>query len=236
MDGLRTAGCGQHKQSNDPRNNQHNPRYANYWAPLTRKRHPPHPAQPRHTNHWAPRTRKQHQQEHRSQRPSERSDPTQHAKGRTGDCPGPREETTTRRNVTQGAAAREWMGGGTDMGVSIATCSLGRPRDGRGCLCHGVDWRGRGAGCVERGCLSRSRCRPVAGMRPGGGQGALILSVGSRRRRSCRATALRLHGISDSHPGLGPLSAIATTTAICLGALSCSRCRQAHRCGGVGGW
>ena len=28
--------------------------YANYWAPLTRKRHiPPHPAQPRHTNHWA---------------------------------------------------------------------------------------------------------------------------------------------------------------------------------------
>ena len=26
----------------------------------------------------------------------------QHAKGRTGDCPGPRKETTTRRNVTQG--------------------------------------------------------------------------------------------------------------------------------------
>ena len=35
-------------------------------------------------------------------RPTERSDPTQHAKGRTGDCPGPRKETTTRRNVTQG--------------------------------------------------------------------------------------------------------------------------------------
>ena len=38
---------GQQIQSNDPRNNQHNPQYANYWAPLTRKRHiPPHPAQP----------------------------------------------------------------------------------------------------------------------------------------------------------------------------------------------
>ena len=33
---------------------------------------------------------------------AERSDPTQHAKGRTGDCPGPRKETTTRRNVTRG--------------------------------------------------------------------------------------------------------------------------------------
>ena len=31
------------------------PQYANYWAPLTRKRHiPPHPAKPQHTNHWAP--------------------------------------------------------------------------------------------------------------------------------------------------------------------------------------
>ena len=86
-----------------PHNNQHNPQYANYWAPLTRKRHiPPQPAQPRHTNHWAPRTRKRHQQEHRPQRPTERSDPTQHAKGRPGDRPGPRKGTTTRRSVTQG--------------------------------------------------------------------------------------------------------------------------------------
>ena len=31
------------------------PQYANYWAPLTRKRRKlPHPAQPQHTNHWAP--------------------------------------------------------------------------------------------------------------------------------------------------------------------------------------
>ena len=101
VDGLRAEVCGQRKQSNDPGNNQHNPQYVNYWAPLTRKRHiPPHPAQPRHTNDGAPRTRKRHQQEHRPQRPTERSDPTQHAKGRTGDCPGPRKETTTRRNVT----------------------------------------------------------------------------------------------------------------------------------------
>ena len=73
-----------------------------------RKRHiPPHPAQPRHTDHGAPRTRKRHQQEHRPHRPTESSDPTQHAKGRTGDCPGPRKGTTTRRHVTQGG------GGGT---------------------------------------------------------------------------------------------------------------------------
>ena len=55
---------------------------ANYWAPLTRKRHiMPHSAQPQHTNYWAPRTRKRHQREHRPQRPTESSDPTQHAKG-----------------------------------------------------------------------------------------------------------------------------------------------------------
>ena len=101
----------------NPGNNQHNPQYANYWAPLTRKRHiPPHSAQPRHTNDWAPRTRKRHQQEHRPQLPTERSDPTQHAKGRTGDRPGPRKETTTRRNVTQGGggiiSCRDYSAGG----------------------------------------------------------------------------------------------------------------------------
>ena len=85
-----------------PRQQPAHPQYANYWAPLTRKRYTtPHPAQPRHTNHRAPRTRKRHQQEHRPQRPTERSAPTQHAKGRAGDCPGPRKETTTRRTVTQ---------------------------------------------------------------------------------------------------------------------------------------
>ena len=82
--------------------------HANYWAPLTRKRHTmPHPAQPQHTNPWALRTRKRHQQEHRPQRPTERTDPTQHAEGRTGDCPGPREGATTRRNITQGGGGSE---------------------------------------------------------------------------------------------------------------------------------
>ena len=87
-----------------PRQQPAHPQYANYWAPLTRKWHTmPHSAQPQHTNYWAPRTRKRHQQEHRPQRPTESSNPTQHAKGRTGDCPGPRKGATTRRNVTQGA-------------------------------------------------------------------------------------------------------------------------------------
>ena len=86
-----------------PRQQPAHPQYANYWAPLTRKWHTmPHSAQPQHTNYWAPRTRKRHQQEHRPQRLTESSNPTQHAKGRTGDRPGPRKGTTTRRNVTQG--------------------------------------------------------------------------------------------------------------------------------------
>ena len=86
-----------------PRQQPAHPQYANYWAPLTRKRHTmPHPAQPQHANYWAPRTRKRHQLEHRPQRPTESSNPTQHAKGRTGDRPGPRKGATTRRNVTQG--------------------------------------------------------------------------------------------------------------------------------------
>ena len=86
-----------------PRQQPAHPQYANYWAPLTRRRHTmPHSAQPRHTNYWAPRTRKRHQQEHRPQRPTESSNPMQHAKGRTGECPGPRKGATTRRNVTQG--------------------------------------------------------------------------------------------------------------------------------------
>ena len=54
--------------------------------------------------YWALLTRKRHHQEHRPQRPTESSDPTQHAKGRTGDCPGPRKGATTRRNVPRGVA------------------------------------------------------------------------------------------------------------------------------------
>ena len=88
---------------------QHNPQYANYCAPLPHKRHPLQPAQPQHTNNWAPRTRKRHQREHRPQRPTERSDPTQHAKGRAGDCTGPRNEAATRRHVTGGGGRWNWL-------------------------------------------------------------------------------------------------------------------------------
>ena len=98
-----------------PRQQPAHPQSANSRAPLTPKRHTtPHSAQPRHTNYWAPRTRKRHrhQQEHRPQWLTERSDPTQHAKGRTGDRPGPRKETATRRNVTQG-------GGGCKRGSNV---------------------------------------------------------------------------------------------------------------------
>ena len=104
MDGLWTEARGQQKTVKRPRQQPAHPQYANYWAPLTCKRHTmPHSAQPQHTSYWAPRMRKRHQQEHRPQRPTESSDPTQHAKGRTGDRPGPRKGATTQRTVTQGA-------------------------------------------------------------------------------------------------------------------------------------
>ena len=95
--------------------------HANHWAPLTRKRHTmPHSAQPQDTNYWAPRTRKRHQQEHWPQRPTESSNPTQHAKGRTGDCPGPRKGATTRRNVTRGGGGGGAVEpGGSDDGMTI---------------------------------------------------------------------------------------------------------------------
>ena len=99
-----------------PRQQPAHPQCANYWAPLTRKRHTmSHSAQSQHTNYWASRTWKRHQQEHRPQRSTESSDPTQQAKGRAGDCPGPRKQTTTRRNVTQGGGGggchKGWVSG-----------------------------------------------------------------------------------------------------------------------------
>ena len=122
MDGLWTEVCGQPKQSNDPID----------WAPVTRKRHTmPHSAQSQHANYWAPRTRKRRQQEHRPQRPTESSNPTQHAKGRTGDRPGPRKGATTRRNVTQG------------VGIELLFCLAFWDR-GRACV--------RVGGCIYRAC------------------------------------------------------------------------------------
>ena len=62
-----------------PRQQPAHPQYANYWAPLTRKRHTmPHSAQSQHANYWAPRTRKRHQQ----------------STGRSG-----RQKVATRRNM-----------------------------------------------------------------------------------------------------------------------------------------
>ena len=130
MDGLWTEVCGQ-KTVKRPRQQPAHPQYASYWAPLTRKRHTmPHSAQSQHANYWAPRTRKRHQQEHRPQRPTESSDPTQHAKGRTGDRPGPRKGATTRRNVTQGGSNKKinWyhkvVWGITKRCVCVNGCSL----------------------------------------------------------------------------------------------------------------
>ena len=105
MDGLRTEVCGQQKQSNSqttPATTSTSSIRQLLGAADTQTAHHATLAQPQHTNHWAPRTRKRHQQEHRPQRPTESSDPTQRAKGRTGDCPGPRKGATTRRNVTRG--------------------------------------------------------------------------------------------------------------------------------------
>ena len=69
------------------------PQYANYWAPLTHKRHTmPHSAQPQHTNYWALRTRKRHQQEHRPQQPTASSNPTQHAREERVTVQGPVKE------------------------------------------------------------------------------------------------------------------------------------------------
>ena len=127
----REAGCGwpvwTAKTVKRPPQQPAQPQYANYWALLTRTRHIlPHPAQPQHTNHWAPRMRKRHQQEHRPQWPTESSNPTQHAKGRTGGCPGPCKETTTRRNVTQGGhpvVANRHRGVGTvGRGMQFEVC------------------------------------------------------------------------------------------------------------------
>ena len=83
----REAGCGR-------------PEDGGAWTAKTVKRPPQQPAQPQYANYWEPLKRQQ--QAHRPQWPTQSSDRTQHAKGRTGDCPGPCKETTTRRNVTQG--------------------------------------------------------------------------------------------------------------------------------------
>ena len=73
------------------------------WAAKTVQRTPQPPAQTPSAPITGPRQRRNHTSRNtgRSGRP-ESSNPTQHAKGRTGDCPGPRKETATQWNVTRG--------------------------------------------------------------------------------------------------------------------------------------
>ena len=74
---VRTAGGGGGGAVKRPRQQPAHPQYANYWAPLTGKRHiPPHPAQPQHTNYW------------------ERGNDTSRSTGRSG-----RQKAATRRNM-----------------------------------------------------------------------------------------------------------------------------------------
>ena len=155
----RKAGCGRPedggvwtaKSVKRPPQQPAQPQYTYYWAPLTCKWHIlPHPAQPQHTNHWAPRMWRRHQQEHRPQQPTESSNATQDAKGRTGDCPRPPKETTTKRNVTQGAWAVHLLSSrrSSSMGVQ-----MGRAPPSASTQCHSPE-RGhpnatKGASCGD---------------------------------------------------------------------------------------
>ena len=80
VDDLNAEGTGQQKTVKPPPQQPAQPQYANYWALLM----------------WKKTTR------NTGRSGCQNSDPTQHAKGRTGDCPGPRKETATQRDVTQG--------------------------------------------------------------------------------------------------------------------------------------
>ena len=123
-------------------------------AAKTVKRPPQHPSLPQCADYWAPRTRKRHQHQHRPQRATERSDATQHAKGRTGDCPGPRKETPTGRNVTQGGRR-----------VGLVWCALrswGR--------CAPLTFRVVGSGSAQP--TAPTLCQ---GVRPGGGLQPFLL-------------------------------------------------------------
>ena len=70
------------------------PRHAKYWAPLTQKRHSAHPSANKQPQNKG-------ETDQQPVRPTGSENPTHCAKGRTGDCPGPRKETNIGRNVTQ---------------------------------------------------------------------------------------------------------------------------------------
>ena len=140
---------------------------------------------------------KRHQQEHRPQRLTERSDPTQRAEGRTGDCPGPRKGATTRRTVTQGGGGRFcFRFGRCDVGICrdtpsslhteppLVLCSVSRsaslrcrhvprPTGFRRCLWRGTagEWSpadGRAGGQSGRR-TGRQACGRVGSPTSGGG-------------------------------------------------------------------
>ena len=138
-----------------PRQQPAHPQYANYWAPLTRKRHIlPHSAQPQHTNYWA----------------NAETTPARalaHAKGRTGDRPGPRKGTTTRRNVTQGGGGRALSGAQDD--ETTKTKPPG-PSDGQGSVLAptplNLCLRGQKRSKISKNIALKRSCRSENVMRP----------------------------------------------------------------------
>ena len=128
------------------------------------------------------------------------SDPTQHAKGRTGDRPGPRKETATRRNVTRG-------GGGWSLAVPVVDLqgtqsALGGSAQHKSLgLAQGRCWRryvpglacargvcGPGAGGYHGCCCPRSCACTVAlaaALGTACGSGGLGVHRGSAPTREC---------------------------------------------------
>ena len=56
----------------------------------------------------------------------------QHAKGRTGDCPGPRKETATQQNVTQGrwALSQSWTRSCNTLSLQVFNVKPCKPHEG----------------------------------------------------------------------------------------------------------
>ena len=112
-----------------PRQQPAHPQYANYWAPLTRKRHiPPHPAQPRPQRqlHDTPTTGLR-----------EHGNDTSKSTGRSG-----RQKVATRRNMRRGER------------VTVQGPVKDQQRDG---MLHGgiLEWDKMGCGQTA---LPRTKC------------------------------------------------------------------------------
>ena len=90
------------------------------------KRPPPQPAQPPCANYAAPLTRKRHHKEHRPQRPSERSDPTQHTGGRRVTVQGPVKKQRP-DGISSFGMRCWWTKWSTTLVQGAATCSTPPP-------------------------------------------------------------------------------------------------------------